>query len=463
MVTDSPARQTKLAPIGSKRDALQVMPRWFPYAALGLTALGFLGVAPGLLLVIAAGLALITCRDTWQVLLVVLLVSLTVATARSGVLGFEFPFLLRFVVVSILLALTLLNHGFRRGAPGRTGLVQTVLLLFFIAASVRSFDSVSLTDSVQGYLAAAVTLAVPLVAATSRWRDRETLRGDLALSYRYLLLIITVGLGIAAAAGFSGRASGIHANPNTYAFMCVLAFGLDLGLRSFVTPRVRLLITPALVLGVVASGSRGALLGVLLATIFLLLRRDSRSRGRRVALILLTGGAILLAFPVAGPLDVRAVYERTFGGEELDLSGREVGWENMLSLWADRPFFGHGLRVTDTLLRDRFAIGAFDSRLGSHSGYLTVLVESGSIGAFLLFSAVFVALRGRPRLSEDEPLWMAASGVIVAGLGHMTVESFVLGVGSPFPIVFWSAVAIAALLSTTRRQQTSAQRRLLPR
>jgi O-antigen ligase len=234
--------------------------------------------------------------------------------------------------------------------------------------------------------------------------------------------------------------------------MCVLAFGLDLGLRSFVPRRVRLATTPALVLGIGASGSRGALLGVLLATAYLLLRRESRSKARRVALILLTGGAILVAFPVAGPLDVRTVYERTFGSEELDLSGREVAWGNMLRLSAERPLFGHGLRTSDVLLQERFATGAFDSGLGGHSGYLTMLVETGWVGALLLFAAVVVALRGRPRQPEDEPLWRAASGTVMAGLGHMTAESFVLGVGSPFPIVFWSAVVVMALLSTTRRQ-----------
>jgi len=433
------------------------MPQWFPYATLGVTVLGFAGAPPGFLLLLAVGVSIATCRDLWQTLLLVLLLSLTVATARTDVIGFDLPFLLRFSIVSALLAVTLLNHGFRRGSPGRLVRVQSVLLLFFVAAGVGSFTSVALADSVQGYLASAVTLAVPMVAATSRWRDRRVLGSDLALMYRYLLLIVAIGLGIAAAAGFSGRAAGVHANSNTYAFMCVLAFGLDLGLRSFVPHRARLVITPALVLGVVASGSRGALLGVLLATAYLLLRRDSRSKGRRVALILLTGGAILTAFPIAGPLDVEAVYDRTFGGEALDLSGREIAWANMLSLSSERPLLGHGLRVTGTLLAERSGSGAFDSRLGGHSAYLTVLVESGWIGALLLFSAVLIALRGRPRQPEDEPLWMAASGTIVAGLGHMTAESFVLGVGSPFPIVFWSAVAVTALLSTTRRQRVRHQ------
>ncbi len=431
------------------------MPRWFPVALAAVVALGLLGLDPGILFLVAISAALLTSRDLWQALLIVLLVSLTVATARSDVIGFDLPFLLRFVLVTTLLVVTLLNHGVGGRNPRALVRLQATLLLFLAVAAFASFSSVSLAESVQGHLASTVTLAIPAVAATSRWRDRATLLGDLAIIYRYLLLIAALGLGLAAASGFSGRAAGIHANPNTYAFMCVLAFGLDLGLRTMLPRPVRLVVTPAIVLGVVASGSRGALLGVVLATAYLVLRRSSRSGGRRVGLILLTGGAILLAFPVAGPLDVRTVYERTFGEDEIDLSGRQEAWENMLNLSAERPVLGHGLRVTGTLLRERFAAGALDTRLGGHSGYLTVLVETGWAGTVILFSAVAVALLGRPRRPEDEALWTAASGTVVAGLGHMTAESFVLGVGSPFPIVFWSAVTVVALVSTTQRQRAA--------
>jgi O-antigen ligase len=284
---------------------------------------------------------------------------------------------LRFVIVSVLLLITLVRHGFGRRNPRTLVRLQATLLLFLVIAAFGSFSSVSLGESVPGHLASAVTLAVPAVAATSRWRDRATLLGDLSLIYRYLLLIAAIGLGFAAAAGFSGRAAGIHANPNTYAFMCVLAFGLDLGLRTMLPRPVRLVVTPALVLGVVGLGQPWRAPRRHAATAYLVLRRSSRSSGRRVALILLSGGAILLAFPVAGPLDVRTVYERTFGEDEIDLSGRQLAWENMLRLSAERPVFGHGLRVTGTLLGQRFATGPSTPRGGGHSGYLTVLVETG--------------------------------------------------------------------------------------
>jgi O-antigen ligase len=438
--------------------ARPILPGWFLAAVVATAGLGFTGGATGPLLLVALGVAGLTCRDLWQGLLLLLLLSLTVATSRPDVIGFELPFLLRFVLVSILLLVTLLRHGVGRRLPVRLRRFRGALVLFLIVAAVGSLFSVALTESGPGYLGTAVTLAVPVIAAAGRWRDRETLGSDLALIYRYLLVVTAIGLGIAAATGFSGRALGIHANANTYAFMCLLAFGLDLGFRGMIPRITRTLVTLALLLGVVASGSRGALLGVVLAAAYLVARQASRSRGQRVALILLAGLAILLAFPVAGPLDVRAVYERTFGAEEVDLSGRQVAWENMLRLSAERPFFGHGLRASGTLLGDRFATGAFDSRLGGHSGYLTVLVEVGWIGAILLLAAVALALAGHPRVPEEEPLWTAASGVVVAGLGHMTAESFVLGVGNPFPIVFWSAVTVVALLSTTRRPTGRYQR-----
>jgi len=435
-----------------------VLPGWFTGAAASVAALAAGGVQFRWLLVISMLLVLATCRDLWQVVLVLLLTSLTIATANSDAIGISQPFLLRFVLASVLALLTLLLHPIRDRLPDRVRLHAQGLTLFLVAASIGTATAVLFRPALEGLAATAVTLGIPVLAAAARWRRTERLLDDLSLIYRFLMLIVLIGLAIAASVGFSGRASGLHANPNTYAFMAVLAYGLDLGLRSRMPRPIALFTLPALVLAVGASGSRGALLGVLIAPAYLLLRRRARGRAARVAVTLLLGTAFLVAFPIEGPLDVRAVYERTFGSEEIDLSGRQGAWDNMLLLSSERPILGHGLRTTSELIGERRGTAEFTSELGGHSSYLTVLAETGWIGAILLFGTAVLALFApAPRGRDETAAWIAASGVVVAGAGHMIGESFVLGVGSPFPIVFWSAATTLALLGSRRRTDTQSR------
>jgi O-antigen ligase len=429
-----------------------VWPAWFTGAAVLVPALAAGGVQSRWLLLVALLLVLATCRDLWQIVLLLLLTSLTIATAAPDAIGIEQPFLLRFILASALALLTVALHPLRGRLPDRVRLHTQGLIVFLLAASIGTATAVLFRLALEGLAATAVTLGIPVLAAAARWRRTERLLNDLSVIYRFLMLVVLIGLGTAASVGFSGRAAGLHANANTYAFMAVLAYGLDLGLRSRMPRPIASLTLPALVLAVGASGSRGALLGVLIAPAYLLLRRRARGRAARVAVTLLLGTAFLVAFPIEGPLDVRAVYERTFGSEELDLSGRQDAWDNMLRLSAERPILGHGLRTTSDLIGERRGTAEFTSSLGGHSSYLTVLVETGWVGAILLFGTVaFALLAPAPQGRDETAAWIAASGVVVAGAGHMIGESFVLGVGSPFPIVFWSAATALALLGSRRR------------
>lgn len=464
-MTDGHSRAGSHRPMAlANRRQSSVWPGWFTAAAGIVVIAAAAGVASRWLLLLVALAVLATCRDLWQVLLVLLLTSLTIATANQGELGIDQPFLLRFVLASSLAILTVTLSPVRGRLPRRVGLHVRILTIFLLSVAVGTATSPHFVTAVEGVAATAVTLGIPVLAAAGRWKRPGAMLADLGVIYRFLMLIALIGIGYAAVVGFSGRAAGLHANANTYAFMCVLAYGLDLGLRGRLPRPVALTSLPILVLGVGVSGSRGALLGVLIAPAYLLLRRRSRERAARVGAALLLGGALLVAFPVAGPLDIRAVYERTFGQEELDLSGRQDAWDNMLRLSVERPVFGHGLRTTTLLIGDRQGRPDFETTLGGHSSYLTVLVESGWVGALLLFGSVIIALLSPvPRSPDERAVWIAASGVVIAGAGHMIGESFVLGVGSPFPIVFWSAVTVLTLLgSINGRGGRATQRRPAP-
>jgi O-antigen ligase len=425
---------------------------WFAPASLVLGAAAFAGAEPFTLLALITIVAAAASRDLWQVGLALLLASLTLATATVALRQeFNLPFLLRFILASALIAYTVTAHRGRRLPPAVSRHVR-ILGLFFVAVSIGAFLSRFQVTAVEGVAGTAAVLGIPVAAARGRWRRPEALVADLGAMHRFLWLVTVVGVSLAAAGGFDGRATGIHANPNTFAFMCLLGFGLDLGLRKHLPFYMVLVTAPIFLIGVVATGSRGALLGVLVAPAYLLLRRRGRQRSARIAAGMLLGFAFLLAVPLPGTFDLQDVLDRTFGGERVDLSGRQEAWDNMLVLYRSEPVFGHGLRSTNLALGAAREVGDVEDGLGGHSSYLAVLAETGLTGAIPLFGAILLALLlPAPRDPNALTAWVAASGVVVAGLGHMIGESFVLGVGSPFPLVFWTGVTVLTLVGGPRQ------------
>lgn len=426
-------------------------PVWFgpASAALGVTALA--GADPFTLLFLIAALSIASSRDLWQVGLMLLMTSLTLATATPDLRQtLNQPFLLRFVLASALLVLTVTAHRSGRLSAAVSRHVR-IIGLFFVAATIGALVSRFPVTAFEGVAGTAVVLGIPVMAARGRWRRADVLVGDLAAMHRFLWTVSVVGVMLAAAGGFSGRAAGIHANPNTFAFMALLGFGLDLGLRKHLPPYLFPFTGPLFLIGVVATGSRGALLGVLIAPAYLLLRRRGRQRSARIAAGMLLGFAMLLIVPLPGTFDLQDVIDRTFGGDEIDLSGRQDAWDNMLVLVRSEPVFGHGLRTTSLALGVARDVGDVQDGLGGHSSYLAVLAETGLTGAIPLFGAIVLALLlPAPRDPNALTAWVAGSGVVVAGLGHMIGESFVLGVGSPFPLVFWTGVTVLVLVGSNR-------------
>jgi O-antigen ligase len=439
------------APFGQLGRSGTIWPFWFGPASGMVVVAAIAGAGRATLFLLIGVTALAATRDLWQAGLTFLLGSLTLATASRDLFDqLSQPFLLRFILASGLLGLTLTLYPQVRRVPRAVARYTAVLGIFFGVATVGIIFTAFPRTAIEGVLGAAAILSIPLVATRGRWRRRGLLITDLATMHRFLWLATIVGLGLAVSAGFSGRAAGLHFNPNTYAFMCLLGFGLDLGLRKRLPWWALPVTAPCFVAGVLASGSRGALLGILIAPAYLLLRRRGRERSARIAAAMLVGFCVLLVAPLPGTFGLRDVIDRTFGGDEVDLSGRQQGWENMLVLARQRPLLGHGLRTTTQALGGAREVGDVGTLGGGHSSYLQIIVETGIAGAVPLFGAILLAL-AMPAPSDRDALtaWVAASGVVVAGLGHMIGESFVLGVGSPFPLVFWTCVTVLVFVGAS--------------
>lgn len=420
---------------------------WFLAGSAGIAALAFGGTSPTTIFILALLLLLSAATDLWQFLLTGTLGALVLATTgRRGVpIELEQPFLLRFVLITGLVALLLLRHppSFAGRHVART---QTLILCFLAWAGLSAALSEFLTVAAQAVLAAGMTIAIPAIAVRGRWRDRVFLLGDLFVIHRVLWLLAAITLALAAASGFSSRAMGIHDSANTVGYLSALGFGLGLGLRLRLSPMLGWMTLLTFVLAAMASGSRGAIVGIALSQGYLLLRLRHRMR-RRVATVLgslLFIFAVVLSTPSDGRLDLAATYIRTFEGEELNLAGRQSRWQDLTTLIAVRPVLGHGLGASQDALGITQRQGLTSSP-GAHNSYLTVAAETGTVGAFLLFGTVALQLRRRAPLDvdgENAAAWLACSGLVVAGLGHMIGESFILGVGSPFPLIFWTGVVV---------------------
>ncbi|MEY2990419.1 MAG: hypothetical protein RLZZ163_1335 [Actinomycetota bacterium] len=435
------------------RPALRPIEYWTMPVALLLLAGVAIGAAPA----IAAGLALVlhltTVRDRTQFALALALASLVVATAPA--LGTREPELLRFALLAAVAVLTATERTGRRRLIGR---MRTIATLFMLVVSI-SLAGIIITDvprpTVEGVAAIGLLFVLLLLLAQNRWSAIDVLLDDLRMVHRAMFWLAAIGIGLGVLDRFASRTAGIHGNPNTFAYLCLLGFALDLGLRRTLDRSQRLIGAPLFLLGILASGSRGALVGALLAPLHLLLRTRARTSGAKALAGLGIGLSVLLAFPRSERLDPVGAAQRTFGGDALDLSGRQEAWTNMLSLWRERPVLGRGLRTTEAL-GSAFASGPDGFVYLGHSSYLQVLVEVGLIGFILTFGAIAAALVSPPPTGASErTAWVAGSSVVTAGLGHMTGESFLLGFGAPFPLVFWMGVVVTALTSSARAPRNS--------
>lgn len=427
-------------------------PPWFIIALVLLVAAASVGLARTQVFVLAVGLAMLASRDLWQAVLTLALSSLTLATTGARV-SLSQPFILRFLLLAALVMLLLARYRVSIDFTDSRTVFRGLLPLsaFSLWAFVASQRGDFATTGLEATLAAAITFAVPITAALSRWRDRAMMANDLHAVARFLWIFTAVGVGLALSDGLLNRSSGLHANPNTFAFMAGLGFGLSLGLRALARRAVGSAMVATFSLGVLLSGSRGALAGIVLAMSYLVARRASRRPSRNV---LLASGAVtivLLLAPVPQPLDIGSAFTRTFGGEELDLAGRQDRWQDMQVLISQRPITGHGLRASREALDAASGLGLTETA-GAHNSYLTVVAETGIVGALLLLLVVLSALRpGPPSDRTGRLLWLAASGAVLTGLGHMLGESFVLGVGSPFPLLFWTGVILLLALRSRDR------------
>jgi O-antigen ligase len=253
-------------------------------------------------------------------------------------------------------------------------------------------------------------------------------------------------------------------DPNDLALLFVVALPFAFFMLKGSRPRARALLVAAIILmlaGIVSTGSRGGFLGLLVVSLFTLLR--SSRQARKYALTSVGAGVVLFVF--AAPPSYWERIGTIFNYEQdynmTDKGGRMTIWQTGLEMIAARPLTGVGISSFP------FAHVKFSPHklmASPHNTVIQVTAELGVGGLILFALAVLSSLRAaraaRKEAREDargEDLLWLASAVEVSFIGFLVAAFFLTHAYSP---IFCFLVGISGVLfirrKTCRQQQAPA-------
>lgn len=302
------------------------------------------------------------------------------------------------------------------------------------------------------------------------------------VSHRLLLFAtvsVILGTGFAGQSIFEnivlriGRPTGPFENPNVYGnylvFMTVLlgvATSLireaDLTTGSDVTSRwyraffsARLALFPILILGILTTGSRGAMLGGLTALVV-----STRLRiPRRVSLARLGMGLVGVLIVVGSvswflrqdPHVLRRV-QGASRGEGPNVDARKILWRVAIETFAARPVLGVGYGEYPYYTFTRLAELGLDPPHVTHQTYLSTAAETGLVGLVVLLWLVGTVLRDTRTAQRGPP-----SRVLILCRGFVLatcVQGMVMNVEQVRSL--WIMFGIIAAVSLQLRMQGAA-------
>jgi hypothetical protein len=278
------------------------------------------------------------------------------------------------------------------------------------------------------------------------------------------------------------RYTGIGGNPNTMAMLIALVLPAVAWLILTAPGRAQrvlaVLVFVFLYVSIVASGSRGALLGALLGTIvfaFASRRHSAAVAGTAVALFL--GGVGLFALehpaktdrvlpysiqpPPTPPLSSHDLQpklplenevgfprpgQKPFRRTLFTSSGRLDAWRGALDQALERPLLGYGFGTEERVFVDRYYLHYSDR---PENAYVGTLLQLGLVGLAALVALLAYVL-SRARLVTRGPA-AACAGAVVCGLVLAVTQSYLTSVGSPAMTPFWLCAFL--LVGATELQQ----------
>jgi O-antigen ligase len=307
-----------------------------------------------------------------------------------------------------------------------------------------------------------VQLLVLFWIASNMLRYSKIARGTLFTLALSCIILGTVQAVQAAdsLATMPGRETAFGTNPNLIGLILTLGLLALLGLayggkKISKTGRIFFWIFSAfLFLSVVRTGSRGAILGLLVGLGVFLTKRGNLSGRIRIAAVIVLSVVFVAVASYSNPA-VRARWENTiaFG----DTAGREEIFTAAVQMLNERPAFGWGPVYHLTELGYRLGL-SHDRDV--HNLYLHILTEVGVLGSVPFFLGLLIcyrsAFKARKTVHGILPLAILSS-VLVAGLSGTPIYNRLL----------WLVLAYAVAsgrppLVYLRRRVTSSRMRRTP-
>ncbi len=394
----------------------------------------------------------------------------------------------------ILLAVLLL-FGLVRAAVARATWTISALTAFALA-SFCGIALVSTAWSVNGHgtlvRALGVTATISAAAAIAgSTRSSPTLAARVLDGVLAAALVVAIAgfvywlispshAVVAATTEYPSRYQGIEQNPNTapllFAFGAAVAFSRALRARDAWLRAFFVLALLVLAASIVASASRGGLLGAF-AGVLVVAAQGPRALRHRVALSALTVAALVVgawvmtlpnALP-AGPAPATRSATKTADAEDVLPLSQEIGnpwWTHRAggserSLFntsiraralggtfdriEQRPIAGYGFGTEQWAFVNRYY--AYDSQ-NPENGYVGILLQIGAVGlaVFLAMLAVCVGAGVRALSATRDGVAVATLGATAAGLTLGLSQSFFHGPGSIAYVAFWMSLLLTATI-----------------
>jgi O-antigen ligase len=237
----------------------------------------------------------------------------------------------------------------------------------------------------------------------------------------------------------NGRAYGFFTHPNAMGAFCAVVAVALLALAGRTTERKTsvqcYMLASVSVIGLLSTGSRGALMGLAVAIIVLF-----AISGRRGAMRTAIGLAIIMAvFVVAYQYNLLPLARET-GLDEFTTEGRLAVWGEAVLSFLQHPLIGRGwLNFQQAGVLGNTQYGSMPH---AHNWYLNTLVESGIVGFVLMFGPVIWLLTRNLRVARQNMTALVVSVTFVVVLVHDLVD--VPMMTPQFGLLFGGLMGLAA-------------------
>lgn len=344
------------------------------------------------------------------------------------------------------------DHGVsrRRAAPAWSRHpIMVSAMVGFVAVGAASAAWAVNTDQVQTLTIRLITEALVFLAIGVFLLRRQQLYA-VACTALVAGVLSTLG-GVALGNEAFGRAVGTFTDPNEYASAMVVSIGMGFGAMGAArTPWMRRGCLVGIAIcgwGVLASQSRGGLVAIGLAALFIVASSRGRERVRMVGatFVLVAAAVSMLMLTPTGQQSL----ERITNG---DSSGRSDLWRIAVLQFQDFPLHGVGLGNYPAVAKRYITAETEHTELvvsvaprTTHNTYLEIAAELGTLGLVTFGTFVggcvllgMLGVRAARRLGDDGALSLGR-GIVAATLGVLASCIFL---SNQYGELMWALLAI---------------------